>query len=247
VIALICTVTGCAGKTKQSNAAGDKSAPVGDANAKNAALNKWLREVEMDIPRTVYRVQPPDVIRVNAPAIKELDKSQATIRSDGKITLNLVGEVYVAGMSPTEIAGELSNRLTKFYQKDSIYVSVDVTAFESKKYYVFGQVFAPGVKNYTGRDTILKAIADAGLNEDAWPQKVVIVRPHEDQNVRQKVTVDLKAMYESGKADQNYLLEEGDLIYVPPSPLAEFRMKFDRLMTPIVPVMDFAIMATTGF
>jgi polysaccharide export outer membrane protein len=249
--ALACSIVGCAGgnKSQQSNAPeGDKAAPVSakNDNAKNAALNKWLREVEADIPQTVYRVQPPDAIRVTAPAIKELDKAEAKIRSDGKVTLNLVGEIYVAGLSSSEIADELTKRLAKFYQKDTIYVSVEVTAFESKKYYVFGQVFAPGVKNYTGRDTIVKALADAGLNEDAWPQKVVLVRPHEDQNIRQKVTVDLKAMYQSGKTDQNYLLEEGDLIYVPPSPLAEFKMKFDRLFSPIKPVAEFAIMAATG-
>jgi polysaccharide export outer membrane protein len=214
---------------------------------KNADLNRWLTQVETDIPATTYRVQPPDAIRITAPSIKEIDGANVRIRPDGKIALNLVEDVYVAGMSPAEIAQELSNRLTKFYNKESIQVAVDVTDFQSKKYYVFGQVFAPGVKPFTGRDTIVKVLAEAGLNEDAWPQKVVLVRPHEDANVRQKVTVDLKAMYQAGKADQNYLLEEGDLIYVPPSPLAEFRMTFEKLLAPIMPATDIAMMAMGGF
>jgi hypothetical protein len=54
-------------------------------------------------------------------------------------------------------------------------------------------------------------------------------------------------MYESGNADQNYLLEEGDLVYVPPSPLAEFRMTFEKLLSPIVPMTDIAFMAMGGF
>ena len=215
--------------------------------SKNADVNRWLREVEAEIPPTTYRVQPPDAIRIVAPSIKEIDGTDARIRPDGKVSLNLVGDVYVSGMSPSEIAEEIGKRLTKFYNKESINVSVDVTDFQSKKYYVFGQVFAPGVKPYTGRDTLVKVLADAGLNEDAWPQKVVLIRPHEDQNVRQKVTVDLKQMYESGKADQNYLLEEGDLVYVPPSPLAEFRMTFEKLLAPIVPMTDVAFMAMGGF
>jgi len=218
-----------------------------DKPAKNADMNRWLHEVDVEIPPTTYRVQPPDAIRIVAPGIKEIDGTNARIRPDGKISLNLIEDLYVAGLSPSEIAEEISKRLTKFYNKESINVSVDITEFVSKKYYVFGQVFAPGVKPYTGRDTIVKVLADAGLNEDAWPQKVVLVRPHEDQNVRQKVTIDLKQMYESGKTDQNYLLEEGDLVYVPPSPLAEMRMTFEKLLAPIVPMTDVAFMAMGGF
>jgi polysaccharide export outer membrane protein len=214
---------------------------------KNAELNKWLADVDVAVPPTTYRVDPPDVIKITAPAIKELDQTTARIRTDGKIGLNLIGDVYVAGMSPSEIAEEITSRLGKFYNKDTVFVSVEVTEFASKKYYVFGQVSRPGVKSYTGRDTVIKVLAEAALNDDAWPQKVVLIRPNEDQNVRQKVTVDLKQMYTDGKTDQNFLLEEGDLVYVPPSPLAEFRIQFTKLITPIIPVTDFALMAFTGF
>ncbi|HEY7116286.1 MAG TPA: polysaccharide biosynthesis/export family protein [Tepidisphaeraceae bacterium] len=222
-------------------------APVAQTSKKNADLNKWLVDVDVVVPPTTYRVDPPDVIQITAPAVKELDKAKTRIRSDGKISLQLVGDLYVAGMSPAEIAQEIATRLGKFYNKESLYVSVEVTEFASKKYYVFGQVSRPGVKSYTGRDTVIKVLAEAALNDDAWPQKVVLVRPNEDPGIRQKVTIDLKEMYANGKTDQNFLLEEGDLVYVPPSPLAEFRIQFTKLMAPITPVADFAVMAFTGF
>jgi polysaccharide export outer membrane protein len=231
-----------------SAAAAQGAAPANSSKpGRNAELNKWLNEVDAAVPPTTYRVQPPDEIQISAPSVKELDKVSATIRPDGKIVLNLVGDVYVAGMSPSEIAEELTRRLSQFYNKETLYVAVDVTEFASKKYYVFGQVNDPGVKPYTGRDTVIKVLAEAGLNEDAWPQKVVLVRPSEDKNVRQKVTIDLKAMSTTGKNDQNYLLEEGDLLYVPPSPLAEFRMKTERILAPITPMTDIAFMAMGGF
>lgn len=221
--------------------------PPRNEKAKNYELNRWLSEVMVDVPPATYRVAPPDKIKITATGIKELDQSTATIRSDGKVNLNLLGDLYIAGLSPSEISEEITKRLSKFYNKESVYVSVEVTGFESKKYYVFGQVFVPGVKVYTGRDTIVKVLAEAKLNEDAWPQKVCLIRPSENADVRQKVTIDLKQMYMNGKVDQNYLLEEGDLVYVPPSPLAEFRLKFERLMAPIRPVADFAMMGFTGF
>jgi len=238
------------GSSPQSNATAS-TAPTTPASetekkAKNAELNRWLADVDVVVPPTTYRVDPPDAIRIVAPSVKELDKATARVRSDGKISLNLVGEMYVAGLSPSEIAEELVQRLGKFYNKESLNVSVEVTDFQSKKYYVFGQVNRAGVKAYTGRDTVIKVLAEAALNDDAWPQKVVLIRPSDDPTVRQKITIDLKQMYSSGKADQNFLMEEGDLIYVPPSPLAEFRIQFTKLLTPIRPVADFAIMATTG-
>jgi polysaccharide export outer membrane protein len=213
---------------------------------KNAQLNKWLADVDVAVPPSTYRVDPPDVIKITAPAVKEVDQTSARIRTDGKISLNLLGDVYVAGMSPSEIAEDLTSRLGKFYNKETIFVSVEVTEFASKKYYVFGQVNSPGVKSYTGRDTVIKVLAEAALNDDAWPQKVVLIRPNEDPNVRQKVTIDLKQMYLDGKTDQNFLLEEGDLVFVPPSPLAELRIQMTKLLTPIMPVADFAMMAYTG-
>lgn len=250
LLCLLCLsilLTGCASSKPATPAAqGASPAAVAKQGKKMGELNKWLQEVEVAVPPSTYRVQPPDAIKFTAPAVKELDQAVARLRSDGKITLNLLGEVYVAGLSPSEIAEEISKRLTKFYNKDSITVSVEVTDFQSKKYYVFGQVNAPGVKTYTGRDTVVKVLADAALNEDAWPQKVVLIRPNEDANIRQKVTIDLKQMYLDGKTDQNYLLEEGDLIYVPPSPLAELRITFEKLITPIMPVANFALLATTG-
>lgn len=214
---------------------------------RNLELNKWLADVDVVVPPTTYRVEPPDVIKVVAPSIKELNDTTARVRTDGKIALNLIGEVYIAGLSPSEIADELVKRLSKFYNTEGLYLSVEVTEFLSKKFYVFGQVNRPGVKPYTGRDTVIKVLAESALNDDAWPQKVVLVRPSEDPGVRQKVTIDLKQMMTEGKTDQNFLVEEGDLVYVPPSPLAEFRITFTKLLSPITPVADFAIMATTGY
>jgi len=56
----------------------------------------------------------------------------------------------------------------------------------SKSYYVLGQVFRPGVKDYTGRDTLLSALAEAQPNPMAWEERVQVIRPSEDKKVRPK-------------------------------------------------------------
>ena len=244
LLAFLSLSIGCSSNSGKSAASTQPAPPV---KGKIGDINRWMQELVLDVPPATYRVQAPDSIRVTASAIKELDKLQSRIRPDGKVTLNLVGDVYVAGMTPAEIAEDLSRRLEKFYNKESIVISVEVTEFKSKHYYVFGQVVSPGPKAFTGSDTLIKVVAEAMLNDDAWPEKVVLIRPNEDRNVRQKITIDVKQMYETGKADQNYMLEEGDLVYVPPSPLAEFRMKTERLLAPIIPATNLAIMGLTGF
>src|SRR4051812_17057155 len=113
-----------------------------------------------------YRVDPPDEIIVKAPNIKELDGQRQKVRPDGKISLNLVGDVYVVGMTPSEINALLKKLVSKYYEADPD-VKVEVVA-NSKFYYVFGQgVARQGQFAYTGRDTVVTAMAQAGFNDAA--------------------------------------------------------------------------------
>ena len=179
-----------------------------------------------------YRVDPPDEIIIKAPKIPELDGQRQKVRPDGKISLNMVGEVYVVGMTPTEIAALLKKLVTKFYEEPD--VKVEVIA-NSKFYYVFGQgVARQGQYAYTGQDTVITALANAGLGEAAWPQQVRVSRPKKE-NGPDKATavVDFKNIFQTGDLSQNYLLEEGDIIEIPPSPLAAWDMKAKRILGPI--------------
>jgi polysaccharide export outer membrane protein len=185
----------------------------------------------IDVSAREYRVAPPDKLLIRAPGIKELDFTTA-IRPDGKIQLNLVGEVYVAGKTPEEIGRLLTAAAAKYYNGATI--QVEVAEFNSKFYTVFGTaVRNGGRKPFTGRDTVIAALASAGFNEDAWPQQVHISRPSKDGQIRATAIVDMKSMYTTGDTTQNYLLEEGDIIYVPDSPLNAFAKNARKILTPV--------------
>jgi polysaccharide export outer membrane protein len=235
-------LTGCG----NGGGSGGNAAQQGPQEGRSAPINQWLAGQPIDAPAAVYRVASPDKLRIVAPGVKELDGQTAVIRSDGKISLNMVGELNVNNLTPAEISELLVQKLQKYYKSDSIDVSVQVAEFKSRVYYVMGQVLEPGIKAYTGTDTILKVIAEAKLNEQAWPQKVVIVRPNDDAAIKQRVTVDLKAMYESGKSRQNFLIEPGDVIYVPLSPLAETALTFKKVLFPILPATNLGMMLRGG-
>jgi protein involved in polysaccharide export with SLBB domain len=182
-----------------------------------------------DVSAKEYRVAPPDKLSIRAEGVKELE-AVTTIRPDGKIQINLVGEFYVAGKTPEEIAQILTTAAAKYYNGAT--VQVEVAEFNSKFYTVFGTaVRSGGRKPYTGRDTVIAALASAGFNEDAWPQQIHISRPAGNGGHTTAI-VDMKTMYTTGDTTQNYLLEEGDIIFVPDSPLTAFEKTARKVLTP---------------
>ena len=178
-----------------------------------------------------YRVDPPDEILVKSPNIKELDGQKQKVRPDGKITLNLVDEVYVAGKTPDEINELLKRLVAKYYANPDIKVEVIAN---SKFYYVFGfSVARQGQYAYTGRDTIITALAQAGFGQGAWPQQVRLSRPARNGQENATAVIDFKRIWGYGDMSQNYLLQEGDIIEVPDSPLWAWNKKMTDVLGPI--------------
>ncbi len=148
-----------------------------------------------------YVVEPPDLLIVEV--LEALPgrpvSGERLVRPDGKISLGFYGEVYVAGLTTDEIKEKIVLHLRKYITdetlglletdpetgkpkevkpKDSNRVFVDVTSYNSKYYYVQGDVAAPGKMPITGNECVLDAINYAGgLLATAAPQNIRLVRP----------------------------------------------------------------------
>ena len=82
---------------------------IGGCASKRAAMsndqiNQWLARRDTAAIPVEYHVQSPDVLLITAPRMTELNDQKVVVRADGKVTLNLVGDVLVADMTPAEIA-----------------------------------------------------------------------------------------------------------------------------------------------
>lgn len=209
---------------------------AGCATQKHADLVAFLRAHENEISSGEYRVSPPDSIRIHAATAPEIDGITQRIRSDGKVALRLVGEVQVAGMTPEETAGKLQEILARYYVDPQ--VMVEVVDYKSKTFFVLGQVEAPRPYPYTGRDTLLSAIATAKPNFIAWTSQVKVVRPSPDGEQRHVVTVDMDKMMQQGDVTKNFLLQEGDIVFVPPTPLGWLGLRVRELLFPLSPVIQ---------
>jgi protein involved in polysaccharide export with SLBB domain len=105
---------------------------------------------------------------------------------------------------------------------------------ESKYYYIIGMIANPGAQIYTGRETTLSAIAKAVPNVQAWEEQTQIIRPTLALTEKPKIfKLNFKRMIEHGDMSANVLLQEGDIIYVPPTILASIGLTLQEIVGPL--------------
>ncbi|GAC1472052.1 MAG: hypothetical protein NVSMB9_18840 [Isosphaeraceae bacterium] len=209
-----------------------------------------------------YVVEPPDLMIVEV--LEALPgrpiSGERLVRPDGKITLGFYGEVYVAGLTLDEIKEKIVLHLRKYLPdellgltidpatgkpkdvppRESDRVFVDVTAYNSKFYYVQGDVAAPGKLPVTGNETVLDAINYAGgLIPTAAPQNIRLVRPAPPGACCEQVLpVNLAAIISAGDPTTNYQLMPGDRLVVYRDPIIRGTIFIDRLAAPFQTVLN---------
>lgn len=202
-------------------------------NYKN--LKPFIQAHRQDVAGVNYRLEPPDTIIIDSPTSAEIDGEILRIRSDGRISLRLIGEVQISGMTPEEVAVKLEQLLSRYYASPK--VTVRVATFESKNIYITGQVMAGGAYPFTGRDTLIDLIATAKPNFLAWGAQVKVIRPSPNPDEIRVITVNVDEMLEKGNLTNNFLLQEGDQVFVPPTPLGWVGLRIQELLFPISPAL----------
>jgi polysaccharide export outer membrane protein len=154
-----------------------------------------------------YRIGPGDVLQISV--FKEPDASvpEATVRSDGKISMPFVGDVDVQGLTPSFLEKALTQKLLPFIKDPD--VSVVVKSVQSEKVYVIGQVKKSGPIKLTGTMKVLEALSEAGLDDFAKPNKIFVLRNNA------KLPFHYKDVIQGKHAEENILLQPGDTIVVP--------------------------------
>jgi polysaccharide biosynthesis/export protein len=191
------------------------SIAASDSNSKLAPvaavdIDKPLVPASQPISSSSYIIGPTDVITVTV--LKETTLSSSIlVRPDGMITMPLIGEVKAAGLTPLQLSQDIATRLKKYIQDPD--VSVILTAINSKKVYVMGEVTKIGPVDLTPGMTLLEAIASAsGLTQYANTRKMYILRDEDGKHTKIQVSY-RKAL--KGNSDLNLALMPGDTIVVP--------------------------------
>lgn len=181
-----------------------------------------------------YRVGPADVVSFDVRGQPDLTRS-VVVRPDGKITLQLVGDVYVSGMTPEEIDGKLTRMYNEYIVGAD--VTVAVVAFNSRQIYVWGQVAREGPQPYTGELTVQQAISRAGGTlHRAEPKAIQVVR----NNKVWKVNMDDIVI--RGKTSENMYLQPGDIVFVPLNGFARMGFALDNMFFPLRSLFSFVFL-----
>jgi polysaccharide export outer membrane protein len=151
-----------------------------------------------------------DDVRISFPGAPNLDTLQR-VRTDGRITLSMGGEVIAAGMTPTE----LEQKLLELYSADLVSKEVTVTVISSTfTVFVSGAVLKPGKIVSDHPISALEAVMEAGGFDAtrADMQAVRVVRVQD--GVTKNYVVNLKLALEGGQSEPFYL-KRSDIVYVP--------------------------------
>lgn len=193
----------------------------------------FLRNPKPLVTTSDYRMMPPDVVQVSSKRVREIDGHQEQIRPDGRLTLPLLGSIFVAGRTTEDVALELEDLARDFYEDAD--VTVRVIGYNSKKIFVFGEVSGPGPYSYNGANTILGTLSKAQPTRLADPTRIHILRPGEDGYLVRRMTISLDRMIQQGDTTLDAVLEDGDIIFVPANPLAAVGLGLQQLLLPIQP------------
>jgi len=188
--------------------AGAAQPPAGTDPMKLAApkaAGKALPKSAVD--DTAYILGPEDQITVFVYQGVEFS-GQHMIRPDGKITINLVGDVQASGMTPENLAKGIKEKI-KAYVNDPD-VTVSVIAVKSKKYLINGEVNKPGEYPLVVPTRVFQALVNAGGFKDFANQKKITII-HDDNS---RDFFNYKEVLSGKKLEQNIWLKHGDIIVV---------------------------------
>ena len=158
-----------------------------------------------------YIIGADDVLDVSVWKEQELTRT-LQVRPDGKISMPLLGDVQAAGMTPGQLAQNVSERLKKFLTAPQ--VTVILTQINSQRVYVIGEVTRPGAYPVLPGMTVLQAISSAGgLTQFANSKKIFVMR--NENHIQTKYPFSYKEVLDGRKAEENLAVKAGDTIVVP--------------------------------
>jgi polysaccharide export outer membrane protein len=159
-----------------------------------------------------YAIGANDVLAINVWKEPDITRS-VPVRSDGKISLPLAGELQASGQTPRQLEEEITKRLKSYISDPE--VTVIVTESKSQKINILGMVSRPGTYLLSGSTTVLDAIAMTGGFKDFAKQKSIYVLRANADGTQKRFPFNYKDVIKGKSVEQNIRLLPGDTVVVP--------------------------------
>ncbi|HUO14433.1 MAG TPA: polysaccharide biosynthesis/export family protein [Verrucomicrobiae bacterium] len=182
----------------------------------NNAIKANADEAKPDTPArqassgTEYVIGADDVLKISV--WKEPDLTETLpVRPDGKISMPLLNDVQAAGLTPLELKDSVTEKLKKYISDPR--VTIVVTAMNSRRVFVTGEVTHSGPMTLLPHMTVLQALAEAGFTQFANLKSIYLLRAENGKQV--KLPFNYKEVVKGNHPEQNIALQPGDTIVVP--------------------------------
>ena len=143
---------------------------------------------------------------------KEPDLSETLpVRPDGKISMPLLNDITAAGLTPLELKDSITEALKKYISDPR--VTIVVTAMNSRRIFVTGEVTHSGPISLLPHMTVLQALAQAGFTQFANPKAIYLLRIASGK--QEKIPFNYKDVVKGNHPEKNIELQPGDTIVVP--------------------------------
>lgn len=179
-----------------------------------SALPRYDYSKEPDPRHREFIIGVGDVLAITVWRNPDLT-TEAPVRPDGTITMPLLGDLRAAGKTPNALRGEITKSLATYITDVSAVVTVAITAVNSYRFAVSGEVVRPGLFTSPDYVTVAEAIAMAGgFTRFAKPSRIVIMRREKTDSVR-RIPIDYEAIASGSRPEMNLVLLPGDDVHVP--------------------------------
>ncbi len=158
-----------------------------------------------------YVIGPQDVLDINVWNQSNISRT-VPVRPDGKISLPLLDDVMAAGLTPEQLGEKITRDLRKYLENPQ--VTVIVTAINSQRIFIVGEVGRAGILPMLPNMTVLQALSEAGgFSPFAKLSGIYVLRNENGHQV--KFPFDYKKVIKGEQAQENLVLQPGDTIVVP--------------------------------
>lgn len=180
-----------------------------------------------------YLVQAGDTLSVKFYYHPDHDQD-VVVRPDGKVALNLIGEVQAAGQPPGRLGDIIAQRYANNLRDPK--VAVTVKAMNQNRVYVGGEVNRPGFVVYREGLTAVQAMLEAGGPKDtARVDEIVFLQRNGDSGYR-PAKLNLTRVLEEGDVAADQTLSPSDVIYVPKTSIAKLDQFVEQYILRVLPI-----------
>jgi polysaccharide export outer membrane protein len=183
----------------------------------DAAKSDEAKSDKTDKPADMETAVPGDYVigaddTLHISVWKEPDLSVTLpVRPDGKISMPLLNDVTAAGLTPLQLKDSLTEKLKKYIADPR--VTVVVTAMNSRRIFVSGEVLHTGPMVLLPHMTMLQALSQAGFTQFANVKGIYLLRT--ENGKQEKLPFNYKEVIKGNHPEQNIALKPGDTLVVP--------------------------------